>query len=103
MQQAANGETALKMASEKAYDVIFLDQYMASAEKQLLGTETAHALRAQGVTAIICGLSANQIENSFLKCGANAFIQKPFPCEEEALTNELIRVLEIPQDLSKWD
>ena len=66
---------------------------MAAIEKQLLGTETAHAMRAQGVTACICGLSANQNEDSFLKAGANAFIQKPFPCEKEALTEEVARVL----------
>ena len=92
--QAANGETALKMAAEHDFDVIFLDQYMASAEKQLLGSETALAMRAQGVKSCICGLSANQIEDTFLSCGANAFIQKPFPCEKEALTQEVFRVLE---------
>lgn len=67
---------------------------MASVEKQLLGTETVYAMRAQGVTSCICGLSANVMEESFLKVGANAFIQKPFPCEKVALTNEILRVLE---------
>eukprot|EP00977_Amphora_coffeiformis_P025250 scaffold18870_cov181-Amphora_coffeaeformis.AAC.2 len=91
--QAANGETALKMTEKKAYDLAFVDQYMASAEKQLLGTETVHAMRAQGVKACLVGLSANQNEGPFINAGANAFIQKPFPCEEEALRNEILRVL----------
>lgn len=91
---AANGETALKMTAEKHFDVVFQDQYMASVEKQLLGTETIHAMRAQGVTSCICGLSANDIEESFLKAGANAFMRKPFPCEKAALTEAVHRVLQ---------
>ena len=91
--QASNGETALRMSAEQDFDVIFLDQYMASVEKQLLGTETANAMRAQGVSSCICGLSANQIEELFLQAGADAFIQKPFPCEKETLTKEVTRVL----------
>ena len=94
LSQAANGETALKMTAEKHFDVIFQDQYMASVEKQLLGTETVHAMRAQGVTSCICGLSANEIEGSFLKAGADAFMRKPFPCEKSALTEAVHRVLQ---------
>lgn len=92
--QAANGETALKMTAEKHFDVVFQDQYMASVEKQLLGTETVHAMRAQGATSCICGLSANEIEESFLQAGANAFMRKPFPCEKQALTEAVHRVLQ---------
>ena len=66
---------------------------MASVEKQLLGTETVYAMRAQGVTSCICGLSANVMEESFIKVGANGFIQKPFPCEKVTLTNEILRVV----------
>jgi hypothetical protein len=65
---------------------------MASYEKQLLGTEAARALRAQGVESIICGLSANDVEESFLNAGANSFLFKPFPCEAEQLEQELIRI-----------
>jgi CheY-like chemotaxis protein len=32
----------------EAYDLIFMDQHMASTEKQMLGTETVRALRAKG-------------------------------------------------------
>ena len=71
-----------------------MDQYMASVEKQLLGTETVHAMRAKGVKSCICGLSANDMEGAFLAAGADAFIQKPFPCEPTALAKELGRVIQ---------
>lgn len=69
---------------------------MASIEKQMLGTETVRALRSRGVTSIICGLSANDMEHQFMDAGANCFIFKPFPCEKNALLAELVRVLQSP-------
>lgn len=66
---------------------------MASVEKQLLGTETIQAMRAKGVTSIICGLSANDIEDQFKSAGANAFMSKPFPCKKEVLEVEFRRML----------
>ena len=93
IEEASNGETALSIASEQDFDLIFVDQYMSSVSKQLLGTETARALRAQGFDKHICGLSANDMENQFLKSGANAFIIKPLPCGRDALEKELKRVL----------
>jgi signal transduction histidine kinase/CheY-like chemotaxis protein len=96
--EASNGESALRLFDDASqdmqrFDVIFLDQYMASIEKQLLGTETVMALRAKGVRSTICGLSANDNRQAFLNAGANAFMMKPFPCEKGALTNELVRVI----------
>jgi DNA-binding response OmpR family regulator len=67
--------------------------YMASVEKQMLGTEAVQALRAKGVTSLICGLSANDKEDDFLAAGADAFTFKPFPCEKVALSKELLRIL----------
>lgn len=67
--------------------------YMASVEKQMLGTETVGAMRAKGLACRICGLSANDKEKEFLEAGADAFSFKPFPCEPRALTQELCRVL----------
>jgi two-component system invasion response regulator UvrY len=93
VQEAANGESALQLVDKQSYDLIFLDQYMASVEKQLLGTETARVLRAKGVKSKICGLSANDIEKSFIDSGADAFIMKPLPCRKEALSRELVRIL----------
>lgn len=93
VQEASNGESALRIVDEKQFDLIFMDQYMTSVEKQLLGTEATRALRAKGVSARICGLSANDAEQLFLDAGANAFMFKPFPCEKDALTKELLRVL----------
>jgi signal transduction histidine kinase/CheY-like chemotaxis protein len=93
IQEAGNGETALKLVDGNQFDLIFMDQYMASADKQLLGTETVRALRAKGVTSRICGLSANDLKKSFLRNGANGFLIKPFPCAKEPLTRELLRIL----------
>ena len=70
-----------------------MDQYMASTEKQLLGTEATRALRTKGVKSIICGLSANEMEKPFLEAGADAFTIKPLPSGKEALTRELHRIL----------
>ena len=92
--EAANGETALSMAQEKEYDLIFMDQYMSSVTKQLLGTEAVRALRAHGISSCICGLSANDMEDQFIRSGANSFMMKPFPCSTEPLTLELLRVLQ---------
>jgi DNA-binding response OmpR family regulator len=66
-----------------------MDQYMASTEKQLLGTETTRELRAKGVTCKICGLSANDVEKAFMSAGADAFMSKPITCEKEELEREL--------------
>ena len=87
--EAANGETALKLVDSHRYHVIFMDQYMASTDKQLLGTETVRALRAKNVDSIICGLSANDVERKFLEAGANSFLMKPFPTQSEVLIREL--------------
>lgn len=93
IREVSNGETALQLTDTQDFDMIFMDMYMASVEKQLLGTETVRALRAKGVTSRICGLSANDKEKEFLDAGANAFTIKPFPCEPRALTRELLRIL----------
>jgi CheY-like chemotaxis protein len=93
VREASNGETALRLVKSDTFDLIFMDMYMASVEKQLLGTETVRELRSQGVTCRICGLSANDKETEFLEAGADVFTFKPFPCEARALTQELIRVL----------
>ena len=91
--QAANGETALRITEDEQFDLIFMDMYMASVEKQLLGTETVAEMRSRGIKSRICGLSANDKEIEFLEVGADAFAFKPFPCAPAALTAELLRVL----------
>ena len=93
IREAANGETALRLTEEEDFDVIFVDMYMASVEKQLLGTETVAELRNKGVTCRICGLSANDKEEEYYEAGADAFMFKPFPCESYALTQALCRIL----------
>jgi signal transduction histidine kinase/CheY-like chemotaxis protein len=122
LQEASNGETAieiitsamqqlddrvaLKLSVEEedsssfddynGFDLIFMDQYMASVQKQLLGTETVRAIRAKGIhTPIICGLSANDVEDAFLHAGSDAFMFKPFPCKQDVLKKELLRIINI--------
>jgi signal transduction histidine kinase/response regulator of citrate/malate metabolism len=102
IQEASNGETALLMVESHHFDIIFMDQYMASVEKQLLGTEATRALRSKGVTSIICGLSANDVEQGFLIAGADLFLLKPFPCQQDKLKKELLRIINsTPKSLFK--
>ena len=93
IREASNGETALQLAEDTRFDLIFMDMYMASVQKQLLGTETVFELRSRGINCRICGLSANDKEAEFLEAGADVFTFKPFPCEKGALRRELVRVL----------
>ncbi|CAB9523324.1 Hybrid signal transduction histidine kinase K [Seminavis robusta] len=94
IREAANGETALRLVEETKFDLVFMDQYMSCVVKQLLGTETVHAMRARGVSSIICGLSSNDVEKSFLQAGADCFLSKPLPTEQESLTDTLFHVLD---------
>lgn len=76
IREASNGETALHLVESESFDLIFMDMYMASTEKQLLGSEAVRELRKKGVNCRICGLSANDKEFEFLQAGADAFCFK---------------------------
>jgi len=99
--EASDGETALRLVEEgtaasSSYDLIFMDQHMSTSDApgtKLLGTETVRALRAKGVASIICGLSANDVEEAFFDAGVDFFLTKPFPCEQFALRQELLRIM----------
>jgi CheY-like chemotaxis protein len=93
IREASNGETALKLVEDHHFDLIFMDMYMASVTKQMLGTESVAALRAAGVKCRICGLSANDKASEFLAAGADAFTFKPLQFEKSALQRELCRIL----------
>jgi CheY-like chemotaxis protein len=94
VREAANGETALRLCEEgEQYDLIFVDMYMASVEKQLLGTETVSELRHRGIKSRMCGLSANDKEEEFLDAGADCFMFKPFPCKKDEIADALCHVL----------
>lgn len=92
IKEAANGETAIRMVEDEHFDLIFMDQYMASVEKQKLGTQTVRELRSKGVDATICGLSANDMEENFRNAGADHFILKPIPCKKDELIKVLLRM-----------
>lgn len=74
---------------------------MAGPVKQMLGTETCVAMRAANVLggsqqpSIICGLSANDLEQGFLSSGATSFMMKPFPCAPNVLKKELNKLLDL--------
>jgi signal transduction histidine kinase/CheY-like chemotaxis protein len=89
VQEAASGEAAIRLCECEEFDLIFIDQYMSAANKQLLGTETTNALRNKGVKSRICGLSANNLKGSFLAAGADFFILKPMPCRKDELNRQL--------------
>jgi len=93
IKEASNGETALRIVQEEHFHIIFMDHYMASVEKQLLGTETVRLLRARGVQSIICGLSANDKKEEFMDSGATWFMLKPFPTKKEALASTLQQLI----------
>jgi len=101
IQEAASGEAALVMVEDKSFNIIFMDQYMESVEKSLLGTETVRAMRVKGVKSIICGLSANQMRENFIHAGAQSFWLKPFKCKEEELRLALIELLNIDTVIDK--
>jgi signal transduction histidine kinase/CheY-like chemotaxis protein len=99
--EAASGETALRMCeSGGTFDLIFLDQYMASVEKRLLGTETALAMRTKGIKSKLVGLSANDLRDAFIGAGADDFILKPMPCKPSALRQVLRDLLCPGEDYS---
>lgn len=102
IREAANGETAVRLTTVEGihFDLIFVDMYMASTEKQMLESEACAELRRNGITSRLCGLSANDKEKEFLEAGADCFSLKPFPCEARALRQELCRVLFEIQDES---
>mmetsp|Transcript_11948 Transcript_11948/g.34526 ORF Transcript_11948/g.34526 Transcript_11948/m.34526 type:complete len:1265 (-) Transcript_11948:28-3822(-) len=92
--EAGDGETAISMIDgHNSFDLIFMDQYMSSTEKKLLGTETVTELRSKGVSTKICGLSANDVENEFMQSGADSFMLKPMPTNVDALKRELKELL----------
>jgi CheY-like chemotaxis protein len=100
VREAASGESALHILESETndtFDLIFIDMYMASTEKQLLGTETIVALRQKGLQCIICGISANDKESEFIQAGADAFLHKPFPTERNVLIAEITRILKARQ------
>lgn len=103
IKEASSGETAIRMCEDEKFDLIFLDQYMASVEKQLLGTETARALRSKGIFCRICGLSANDVEQGFIRAGADFFMFKPFPCQPRELRKQLHHILFSRRINENWD
>lgn len=101
--EASSGEAALRLIDNgDSFDLIFMDMYMASVEKQLLGTETVAELRARKVDSRICGLSANDLEKEFLVAGADAFLIKPFETDSDKLKKTLHHILTGKKESPEW-
>jgi CheY-like chemotaxis protein len=102
--EACSGEIALQMCQEEGtscFDIIFVDQFMSTVDQAMLGTDTTHRMREIGVASIICGLSANDMQDAFQAVGADFFMHKPFPCEPLALRESLSRILTGPRN-TQW-
>ena len=95
VQDAESGEKALELLFETdtKFDLIFMDHYMGTSSDQLLGSDTVVELRKRGIECVVCGMSANDVENLFESAGADEFIFKPLPFRDEALKRELLRIL----------
>lgn len=90
--EATNGEQAIELVRTNKYGLIFMDQYMPSTGREpILGTDVVRQIRRMGVTSLVCGLSANEMQFDFYAAGADWFILKPFPCDKGAFLNELVR------------
>ncbi|MEI5907142.1 response regulator transcription factor [Bacillus spongiae] len=83
IEEAENGETALKMAMEQEYDCILLDVMMPGKD----GTEVCLELREHKATPIIMltakGEEANRVQG--FEVGADDYIVKPFSPREVVL------------------
>ena len=80
--EACNAANAVELAREKKFDLIIIDHYMPNLENPLLGTEAVEQMRRLGVESLICGLSANQMKDEFLRAGVSfekASVEL-FPC-----------------------
>ena len=78
---AANGNEAIRMIAERAFDLVVLDMIM---EKDLDGLDTYRALlqRQPGLKAVIVsGYSATDRVNETLKLGAGQYVRKPYTLE----------------------
>jgi len=97
IQEASSGEEALRICEESpSFNLIFMDQYMASTEEsKMLGSGTVEELRQKGVNSKICGLSANDVKALFLQAGADIFLMKPMPCKPVDLKATLSKILGI--------
>ena len=84
---AKNGQQAIDMVNDKAYDIIFMDHQM----PKMNGAEATKAIRKleNGKTSKIIGLSANVLDGEVRKLyreGKDGYLTKPVRIEEIAET-----------------
>jgi len=91
LQEAVNGEEALRMLKNAHFDLVLMDVQMPVMD----GIEATHAIRRDiSATIPIIALTANAIKGESDKCiaaGMNAYISKPF--EEQVLVRTISSLL----------
>lgn len=105
VETCGDGEAALRIANERAYDLILLDVMLPSLD----GFEVASGLRRRGVDTPILMLTArDELSDKVmgLKSGADDYVTKPFEAEEllariEALLRRTSR--ELGSELRSYD
>lgn len=85
--EACTGEEAIQICKqqEALFDIIILDMYMDKQGGVILGTDTAMALRAMGIKALLIGCSGNNVADEFYNAGATFFWSKPLPSDSEII------------------
>lgn len=73
-----NGLTGVYLAKEKCFAAIITDYDMPG----MNGVEVTRALSAQCADSFIIALTSASKEKEFLRAGADAFFNKPFPIKD---------------------
>jgi CheY-like chemotaxis protein len=98
---ADNGESAVKLAQQNHYDLIYMDMQM----PVLSGVDAVKMLRKQGYEQPIVALTANATSEDKMKCitaGCNDFLTKPVPREKlYGMTSKYLPHAELPDENSE--
>ena len=74
VRECGDGASALEAAEENDYQFIIVDYRM----PRMNGVETTKRLRLRFPSAVIIGMSSDDMRKGFLRAGADYFLLKPF-------------------------